>query len=99
MRLDAGQVRWPSPDDKLYSAFHEKGPRMIQCIFFDVCGNMVDPSKPGSFREITGWEEVRKGGGANKITLRKETGRVVCPGCMATKQATGLDPREQRPML
>jgi hypothetical protein len=50
---------------------------MLRC---DVCDLPVRPGK--FYREITGWEELREGGGANKITLRTETGKVRCQPCM-----------------
>jgi hypothetical protein len=45
------------------------------------CGLPVDPSKSGVYREVSGWEKVRMHGGANSVTLRKETGRLMCSGC------------------
>jgi hypothetical protein len=34
------------------------------------------------FREITGWEQIRDQGGANKIIARVETPRRVCSVCL-----------------
>jgi hypothetical protein len=62
------------------------------------CGIPVDPSKPGTYREITGWEEVRRQGGANSITLRVETGRYACASCIALKKSGG-DPSNQGGLL
>lgn len=45
------------------------------------CGEPVDPTRTGTYREVTGWEKVRKGGGANAIILREETGKLMCSGC------------------
>lgn len=67
---------------------------IVQCFNYVNCGNMVDPSKEGTFREVFGWEEVRSGGGAHSITLRTETGRLACPSCMQTKRATKFWPGE-----
>jgi hypothetical protein len=38
------------------------------------CGQPCDPR----YREVTGWEQVRSQGGANRIIARTETGRYVC---------------------
>lgn len=45
------------------------------------CGINVDPNRTGTYREVTGWEKVRQGGGANAIMLRHETGKLMCAGC------------------
>lgn len=55
------------------------------------CGRELDPTKPGVFREVRGWEEVRSGGGAHSITQREETGRVACWSCM-DRIRKGLSP-------
>jgi hypothetical protein len=34
------------------------------------------------YREVTGWEMRRSGGGANQIIGRKETGRHACQECI-----------------
>jgi hypothetical protein len=34
------------------------------------------------YREVTGWEVRRAGGGANQIVGRKETGRFACNACI-----------------
>ncbi len=53
---------------------------MHKCI---ECGLEINiRAKSGWMREITGWEEVRKGGGANKIANRETTGRVAHPYCL-----------------
>lgn len=51
---------------------------MIRCID---CGNEVDPTKPGVYRKVEGWEKVRYGGGANQIIFRRETGDLLCSSC------------------
>lgn len=54
----------------------------------DDCGRgPLNLSMPGLYFEVYGWEEQRSQGGANKITLRKRTGRVICGGCMADRRA------------
>ena len=42
-------------------------------ILCDICGLPVAAGSP-NYRKITGWEQVRKGGGANAITMRREVG-------------------------
>lgn len=43
------------------------------------CGTEV----PGrGWREVIGWEQGRNDGGTNHVALRKQTGRVMCAGCM-----------------
>lgn len=66
------------------AAFHDSPPggdptMKHACIH---CGKEADPTKVGTFREVTGWEEVRRGGGGHGLTSRKETGRVACGSCM-----------------
>lgn len=36
----------------------------------------------GSYFEVTGWEQVREKGGANKIAKRKRTGKIAHKRCM-----------------
>lgn len=47
----------------------------------DKCKKVFDGAKPGTMREVHGWEVVRTRGGANQIKNRTETGRVLCPAC------------------
>jgi hypothetical protein len=49
----------------------------------DLCN---DTSVDGQYREVQGWEQVRSQGGANKIMLRTETGRLACSGCIMKMQ-------------
>ena len=49
------------------------------------CGDPVDQRGTGWYRQVIGWEEKRKGGGANKIAGRVTTGQVLHRACM-TKQ-------------
>lgn len=46
-----------------------------------MCGDAVAPNEAGTLREVTGWEKVRPGGGANQIRWRRLTGRFLCPKC------------------
>jgi hypothetical protein len=62
---------------------------MLRCVDCD------EEVRPGAFyREVIGWEKPRADGGANQITLRTETGRVRCSGCVESAKLGG-----QRPML
>ena len=48
-----------------------------------VCDREVNINKKhGWVREVTGWEEVRPAGGANKIMRRKTTGLVAHYSCL-----------------
>jgi ribosomal protein L34E len=48
---------------------------MVACAF---CGAEVQ----GNYREVTGWERVRrKGGGLHALIHRRETGRHACDWC------------------
>lgn len=55
----------------------------------DVCGRTVTPRAP-NYRKVTGWEQVRKSGGANQITLREEHGVWAHYSCMEVSKL-GLD--------
>lgn len=59
------------------------------------CDKYVDPNAVGTYREVTGWEQVRGQGGANVIHDRRETGRVLCQGCYRDQKVGG----GTRPML
>lgn len=41
---------------------------------------------PGLLYEVTGFEEPRSQGGANKIVNRRRTGRIICGGCLHVVQ-------------
>ncbi len=45
------------------------------------CGQGVNVNGSGWLREIMGWEETRRQGGANKIVGRVVTGRVMHKSC------------------
>jgi len=59
------------------------------------CGNGPLPlNMPGIYHEVTGFEEVRAGGGANKIVLRERTGKILCASCVA-KRKSGIAPAQE----
>lgn len=58
--------------------------------YCEYCGREVRNAPGGNCRQVTGWEELRGQGGANKITDRKETGKVAHFVCIKERQA-GLD--------
>lgn len=59
----------------------------------DGCGTRLSPKVPGWYREVKGWEQIRKGGGANAIRDRVETGAMVCAGCYAALKPKSPQPR------
>lgn len=46
-----------------------------------VCGDVVDVRGTGWYRQVMGWEQVRRKGGANKISQRETTGQVMHQAC------------------
>ena len=52
----------------------------------DVCGDGVNLDRPGYYRSVEGWEEVRSGGGAHAIAGRQLTGLVMHSWCWDVKQ-------------
>lgn len=51
---------------------------MTQC---HLCGAEIGrPEK--AYREITGYVKLRKSGGANQVTLKRETGQAACDNCI-----------------
>ena len=56
---------------------------MNECV---VCGDEVNVRSAGWYRQVTGWEQVRGGGGANKIALRETTGQLMHLACMDKKR-------------
>jgi len=48
------------------------------------CGEEVT-MRAGAYRQIVGWEELRKDGGANKIVDRVTTGQVMHHACRVSK--------------
>jgi hypothetical protein len=57
--------------------------RLEQC---SICGEGFNPAVVSMYREVTGWEKLRDQGGANSITLRKETGLYACKPCIERRQ-------------
>jgi hypothetical protein len=52
------------------------------------CGEATAILAAGTWREIEGWEQVRRQGGTNAVRYRRLTGSICCPSCMSlrTKQ-------------
>jgi hypothetical protein len=50
------------------------------------CGDFVKMNS-GAYRQITGWEEIRGQGGANKIVGRVTTGQVMHHACLTSKRS------------
>lgn len=51
-----------------------------RCIY---CNDYVSTrSGAGNMRQVTGWEELRRGGGANKIVRRTPTGLWAHRACL-----------------
>lgn len=47
----------------------------------DLCGDDIF-EYVGTYYEVTGWEQVREHGGANKIAKRQRTGKAAHKSCM-----------------
>jgi hypothetical protein len=66
-----------------------------ECLF---CGESVASPQTPMF-QVTGWEEGRSGGGANKITGRRRVDGVVahkpCVQAKLGRDARGIDPGTQ----
>lgn len=56
---------------------------MVKCMY---CGKEMKLTDHGVRHEITGFEQKRSRGGANKIELRQETGRVACSACISERK-------------
>jgi hypothetical protein len=54
-----------------------------------VCERELEPAET-VYREVSGWERVRQQGGANAITLRRESGRLACKACI-DRRVAGLE--------
>ena len=55
-----------------------------------ICDEEIDLSvRSGWARRIDGWEEVRRGGGANKIVRRRTHGQVAHVACLDPRIADG----------
>lgn len=57
----------------------------------EYCGELTTGARVGDFRQVTGWVETRRDGGAHGVTLPEPSGRVACAGCMALVRR-GIDP-------
>jgi len=57
----------------------------ITCWF---CKATVNPAQSGVYRRVVGWEQTRRGGGANKIALRDETGDWAHRDCVDRERHT-----------
>lgn len=66
---------------------------MSDPMFFYRCSScgmeLTDAMNP--WLEVQGWERKRVKGGTNHVALRKQTGKMMCHGCMSKLQA-GLSP-------
>lgn len=58
--------------------------RLPACLF---CGDPVNPNQPGVYREVSGWEQQRIAGGANKITLAVRGDLYACRTCIDKKKS------------
>lgn len=59
----------------------------------DVCGERVVPGRVGVWHEVTGFAQIRQGGGAHAVAERKDTGRYRCDPCMRAKRL-GIDEQQ-----
>lgn len=65
---------------------------MVRCAY---CGARVE----GNYREVTGWEKLRRGkGGLNRLVARVETGRHACDSC-GYDLVHGIDPNSGQARL
>lgn len=51
---------------------------VVRC---DGCGEVVDPHQAGTWREVVGLVQARKGGGAHGVRHQAPTGRYFCRWC------------------
>lgn len=58
---------------------------MVPC---SICRKQLQPHET-IWREITGWEQPRDGGGANVIHRRRETGRYAHKSCVEAETKGG----------
>lgn len=52
-----------------------------------LCDQPIHGGALGHYRMVVGWEQIRRGGGANKIARREETGDWAHRGCVDAKQS------------
>lgn len=55
----------------------------MNCLF---CGARLVVTNSGTWREVVGWVQQRKQGGAHGVHAQSETGRYACESCMALKR-------------
>ncbi len=57
------------------------------------CGREVWPGTPGSWKETTGWVQIRKdkGGGTHAISKSRDTGKVLCEICWKDRELGGQE--------
>jgi hypothetical protein len=48
----------------------------------DACGEPVDPGAPGVWRQVTGWVQNRRDGGANAVAMPSKALAWSCRSCM-----------------
>ena len=53
------------------------------------CSKIVDTGGGGWYRQVSGWEQVRSAGGANKIALRQTRGNVAHAHCVELRITRG----------
>lgn len=58
----------------------------------EFCGKRCTGAAPGDFRQVVGWVETRRSGGAHAVSGSEPTGRSACGDCMAMVRR-GVDPR------
>ncbi len=70
---------------------------MIVC---EICHGELAAAAP-NYRLVVGWEQIRGGGGANKITRRAELGRWAHRDCVEnpTRPPVLFDPDDVPPSL
>lgn len=51
------------------------------------CQNTIDPQR--DYRQVTGWERPRSGGGLHALKDRIETGRWLCRTCYDLRHLHG----------
>lgn len=56
-----------------------------------LCGKPINTTAGRWYQRVVGWDQPRKGGGSNKITLKEHTGVYACAPCVDTKR-TGVLP-------
>lgn len=67
-------------------------PPLYACTF---CGDRVNPTAPGTWRQITGWVEQRTGGGAHSIAMPGAPLAYACAACMFDVKH-GIDRHQER---